>query len=79
MYSFLSMTQNHWGAGTTQEKAERQMRLQAGQRHVKQHGFVTYEFSTPTQLEVSPVNGSFQIDAGVRFSIVKNTTKGQEA
>lgn len=73
-YQYLAKTLHHWGAGKTGKAAVAVMTEEAGVEWAKKHGYELWQFSRESEIEVNPVDGSFQVERGVKVERVRNTT-----
>jgi hypothetical protein len=74
-WTHFAVTANYYGKGTHEWQAVQNMIQAGGSNTMGRHGYIVYELSAPSDIEVSPIDGGFTVKEGVTAEIITDTRK----
>ena len=74
-WTHYAVTANYYGKGTHEWQAVQNMIQAGGSNAMGRHGYIVYELSAPSDIEVSPIDGGFTVKEGVTAEIITDTRK----
>lgn len=74
MLSYIAITMNYWGKGTTPTDAIKSMRKAGGRTNEQAHGYVVLETDDP-DAEIDQISGGVSVEHGKTAKVIVDKRK----